>query len=268
MTVGTKFALLFVSSLIFYGISIHPIADLHAQSAAASNPVQAQDKTKAAKDLTPEEVIKAFSAKETEFYEAWIQYAYQQDAEVRVLSVNGNPSRERMRLVSDVIFKDNGTREVRQVERRGELKSVTFTKEDEEVLNNIQPFSLTAKELSLYDLKYEGKEKVDELTCYVFSVKPKNTKGGRMYFSGKIWVDDEDLQIVRTVGKPVPEKANQRFPEFETLRQFIDNKYWFPVWTHADSVLDFSSGRIRVEETITYSDYKRFDSKATIRFGK
>jgi outer membrane lipoprotein-sorting protein len=263
-----KFAFGIALLFVFCGISLHPMTSIEAQSATPPPSPPAQAQSAPAKDLTPEEVIKAFSAKETEFYEAWIQYAYQQDAEVRVLSVNGNPSRERMRLVSDVVFKDNGTREVRQVERRGELKSVVFTREDEEVLNNIQPFSLTVKELSLYELKYQGKEKVDELTCYVFSVKPKSTKGGRMYFSGKIWVDDQDLQIVRTVGKPVPEKGNQKFPEFETLRQFIDNKYWFPVWTHADSMLDFSSGRIRVEETITYKDYKKFDSKATIRFGK
>jgi hypothetical protein len=266
--VRTRSVLIFVLFLLLYGIPFHPIAALHAQSSTPPNPAPAQAQSSAAKELTPAEVIRAFSAKETEFYEAWIQYAYQQDAEVRVLSVNGSPSRERMRMVSDVVFRDNGTREVKQIEKRGELKSVIFTKEDEEVLNNIQPFSLTVKELPLYNLQYEGKEKVDELTCYVFSVKPKSTKGGRMYFSGRIWVDDQDLQIVRTIGKPVPEKSNQKFPEFETLRQFIDNKYWFPVWTHADSMLDFSSGRIRVEETITYKDYKRFDSKATIRFGK
>jgi hypothetical protein len=239
---------------------------------AQASQAQSQEKKEAASpprpEPTPEEIIKAFSAKETEFYEAWIQYAYRQNAQVRVLSVNGSPARESLSIVSDIVFRDDGTREVQIVEKRGGLKSVIFTREDEEVLNNIQPFSLTAKELALYTLKYEGKEKVDELQCYVFSVKPKSTKGGRMYFSGKIWVDDGDLQIVRTMGKPVPEKSNQRFPEFETLRQYIDNKYWFPVWTHADSVLDFSSGRIRVEETITYEDYKRFDSKATIRFKK
>ncbi len=218
-------------------------------------------------DLSPEEVIKAFSAKETEFYAAWLQYAYRQNAVVRILSVNGSPSRERMTRVSDVIFKDDGTREVREVERRGTLRVVEFTKEDEDVIDNLQPFSLTTKELPLYNLKYEGKEKVDELTCYVFSVKPKSTKGDRFYFQGKIWVDDQDLQVVRTVGKPVPQRGNQQFPEFETLRQSIDGKYWFPVWTHADSVLDFPQNRVRVEETITYDDYKQFSSKATVTFG-
>ena len=105
------------------------------------------------------------------------------------------------------------------------------------------------------------------MECYVFSVRPKSTKKGRFYFEGKIWVDDQDLQIVRTIGKPVPQSRDSQFPEFETIRQVIDNKYWFPVWTHADSTLDFRENVVRVEETITYEDYKRFGSKATIRYG-
>lgn len=219
------------------------------------------------RELAPEEIIAAFSAKETEFYEAWIQYTYRQDATVRVLSVNGNPKHESLRLISDVVFLDNGKREVQQVRETGMLNSVVFTKEDEDVIDNLQPFSLTQKELPLYDLQYLGKERVDELDCYVFSVKPKSTRGGRMYFQGKIWVDDQDLQIVRTMGNPVPERRDQHFPEFETLRQFIDGKYWFPVWTHADSVLSFATDRIRVEETITYDSYRHFGAQTSVQFG-
>jgi hypothetical protein len=221
----------------------------------------------AGKNLTPDEVIKAFSTKESEFYDAWMQYTYRQLAQIRIVSVNGYPARERMTIVSEIIFRDDGTREVRMVQKSGELRSVGWTREDTEVINNIQPFALTAKELPLYDLKYEGKEKVDELECYVFSVKPKRTKGDRLYFQGKIWVDDRDLQIVRTVGRPVPQRRDNQFPEFETIRQIVDDQYWFPTWTHADSTLRFDRQTVRVEETVTYEDYKRFGSKATIEFG-
>jgi hypothetical protein len=220
----------------------------------------------AAKELTPEEIIRKFSAKETEFYEAWMEYTYHQTAEVRVVSVNGIPKREVMTTISDIVFKDDGTREVAVRRRAGDLRSVIYTMEDEEVINNLQPFALTEKDLPLYNLSYQGKQRVDELNCYVFSVTPKNTKGNRLFFEGKIWVDDQDLQIVRTVGKPVPQKKNNLFPDFETVRQMIDNKYWFPVWTHAESDLHFSSDKIRIAETITYEDYKRFASKATIKF--
>jgi hypothetical protein len=218
------------------------------------------------KDPAPEEIIRKFSAKETEFYEAWMQYTYHQTAEVRVLSVNGIPKRESMTTISDIVFKDDGTRDILVKRRAGGVFSVTYTMEDEEVINNLQPFALTEKELSLYNLTYQGKEKVDELNCYVFSVKPKSTKAKRMFFEGKIWIDDTDLQVVRTVGKPVPERKGARFPEFETIRQMVDRQYWFPVWTHADSQLHFSTDTVHIEETITYTDYKRFASKTTIQF--
>ncbi len=219
------------------------------------------------RNLSPDEIIRAFSAKETEFYEAWMQYAYRQSADVRVLSVNGSPRQEVMTIISNIVFNDDGRRDVQIIRRAGDLHSVIFTNDDEEVINNLQPFALTEKELPLYDLKFEGKEKVDELSCYVFSVKPKAIKSGRFYFEGKIDVDDRDLQIVRTVGRPVPQKKNTQFPAFETIRQMIDNQYWFPVWTHADSELHFQRDNVHIEETITYADYKRFGSKTNIKFG-
>ena len=232
----------------------------------AQPPTKTEPKVSEQASPDPQEIIKAFSAKETEFYEAWKEYTYHQVAEVRVLSVNGAPRQERMTIISDIVFLDNGRRDVQIVRRAGDLRSVIFTRDDEEVIDNLQPFALTERELPLYDLNYSGKEKVDELDCYVFSVKPKSIKAGRFYFEGKIWVDDRDLQVVRTVGKPVPQKKNSQFPQFETIRQMIDDKYWFPVWTHADSELHFQRDNVHIEETITYSNYKRFASKATIQF--
>jgi len=216
------------------------------------------------KSLTPEEIIQQFAQKETEFYEAWIQYMYTQTADIRVLSDDGVPKNERLRIISEVVFNDDGSREVRTVRRSGGLRAVGFTPEDQKIIDDIHPFALTGKDIPLYNLKYEGKERVDELECHVFSVKPKKMQKGQLYFQGKIWVDDQDLQIVRTVGKAVPQTANNQFPEFETIRQVIDNKYWFPVWTHADSNLNFSGRIVRIEETITYDEYKRFRSKTRI----
>jgi uncharacterized protein YbaA (DUF1428 family) len=260
-----------IGYLAFFSMLLALGGYTRAQSPTQAGP-PAQDKPRAdageGKVPTPEEIIRAFSAKETEFYEAWMQYTYHQVADVRVLSVNGAPKHEEMETTSDIVFKDDGTRDIQVVRRAGGLQSVVYTMDDEEVINNLQPFALTEKELPLYDLTYQGKEKVDELTCYVFSVKPKSIKSGKMYFEGKIWVDDQDLQVVRTVGKPVPQKKNTQFPEFETIRQMIDKKYWFPVWTHADSQLQFPAETVHIDETITYADYKLFTSNATIKFIK
>lgn len=219
------------------------------------------------REPTPAEIIQEFSAKETAAYEAWMQYTYHQVAEVRVNSVNGVPKKESMTTTSDIVFKDDGKREVQVKRRAGNLHSVVYTMNDEEVINDLQPFALTEKELPLYDLQLLGKEKADELTCYVFSVKPKSTKGKRLYFEGKIYVDDRDLQIVRTIGRPVPQKrGGEQFPEFETIRQMIDKEFWFPVWTHAESQLHFDTDVIHIEETITYSDYKKFGAKTSIQY--
>jgi outer membrane lipoprotein-sorting protein len=214
-------------------------------------------------NLSPDQIIKKFAEKEGEFYDAWMEYAYIQTAEIRVLSVNDVPQKEKMTIVWEVVFKDDGSREVKFKNETGRLRSMQFTEEDRDVISNINPFALTTKDLPLYNVKYEGKEKIDELNCHVFSVSPKSIAGKRFYFQGKIWVDDQDLQVVRTVGRAVPQTKERQFPEFETIRQMVDKKYWFPTWTHADSLLSFPDGKWHIEETITYEDYKRF--RTTVR---
>jgi hypothetical protein len=103
----------------------------------------------------------------------------------------------------------------------------------------------------------------------VFNVRPKELKKDRLYFQGVIWVDDRDLQIVKSTGKTVPEpKPSKRgqnlFPRFTTYREQIDGKYWFPTFTMADDTLHFSSGPVRIRQTIRYTDYKQFKAKVRI----
>ncbi len=232
---------------------------------AGMSSAQKQDQKPARKELQPEEIIKAFTAKESEFLDAWSNYYYRQIASVKVLQVDGAPANESLTQVWEVVFKDDGTRDIKLVERSGRLRSVMWTSDDEDVITNYVPFALTTKELPNYELKYEGKERIDELNTYVFTVKPKSIKEGDLYFQGKVNVDDTDLQIVRTVGKVVPQRQEVQFPEFETLRQFVDKKYWFPVWSHANAVLRFPNLSVRIEETITYEGFKQFRSSVVVK---
>jgi hypothetical protein len=124
----------------------------------------------------------------------------------------------------------------------------------------------------LYNLKYGGKEKLDEIDCYVFDVSPKKMEKGRKYFEGKIWVDDKDFQIVKTFGKPVPDDrpkdGNENlFGKFETYREQIDGKYWFPTYTRVEDTLRFSTGPVKIREIIRYTDYRQFQSSVKLRFG-
>ena len=153
------------------------------------------------------------------------------------------------------------------------LRAILLTPEDYQDLRNVQPFVLTTKEIPEYNINYLGREKVDEIGCYVFAVKPKKITPGKRYFEGQIWVDDRDLQIVKTDGKGVGElkqgsSKNQQFPKFETYREQVDGKYWFPTYTHADDTLHFKGGDdVRMRMTVRYRDYKKYEGKSTIRFG-
>ncbi|HEX8354632.1 MAG TPA: hypothetical protein VF611_17125, partial [Pyrinomonadaceae bacterium] len=84
------------------------------------------------------------------------------------------------------------------------------------------------------------------------------------FFQGRIWVDDRDLQIVKARGKGVPE-FDQRFPTFETYREQIDGKYWFPTYTYADDKLDFKSGQtVHLRMRIKFTDFERLRGRATV----
>jgi hypothetical protein len=91
---------------------------------------------------------------------------------------------------------------------------------------------------------------------------------GQQYFQGVVWVDDQDLQIVKSEGKPVPElkthKGENLFPRFTTWREQIDGKYWFPTYTMADDTLYFSNGPVHIKQILRYTDYKQFKSKVRI----
>ncbi len=222
-----------------------------------------------AADFNPQEVIQKFAAKEAEFAEARNNYTYRQTVKLQELDTGGEWD-----LVEDVIFSPEGKRMEKVVYAPvPSLKQILLTPEDEQDLRNVQPFVLTSSEIPDYDIEYTGPEKVDEIGCYTFNVKPKKLTPGKRYFEGKIWVDDRDLQIVKTDGKGVGElkrgsSKGQAFPRFETYREQIDGKYWFPTYTHADDTLHFKDSNVRIRMTVRYQDYKRYEGRSTIKYGE
>ena len=63
-----------------------------------------------------------------------------------------------------------------------------------------------------------------EYGTYVFDIAPKKLEKSQRYFQGRIWVEDKDLQIVKTRGKAtglLKKKEDQAFPTFETFRENI-----------------------------------------------
>jgi hypothetical protein len=223
-------------------------------------------------DPTPDEIqniIKKFTQKETEFAAARENYTYRQTTKLTEV----DPAGGNFEVVEEVGF-DERNRRTSHVTYAPmvSLEHILMTAEDEQDFKNVMPFVMTNDTADEYIVNYVGREKVDEISCYVFSVRPKAlTKDRRRFFEGQIWVDDQDLQIVKTYGRStghLGRNEDQQFPKFETYREQIDGKYWFPTYTYADDVLNFKDGPSqRIKEVIKYDHYKKFGAQSNITFG-
>jgi len=229
-------------------------------------PIWADD----AKNVNPDEIIQKFAAKEAEFAHARENYTYRQTVKVQTLTDSGAVD-GKYEIVEDIIFSPDGKRTEKVVRApMSTLERISISPEDMQDLRDVQPFVLTTSEIPSYDIHYLGPQKADEIPCYVFAVKPKKMEKGHRYFEGQIWVDDRDFQIVKTYGKAVgilKRNEDQQFPKFETLREQVDGKYWFPVYTDAEDTLHFRQGPIKMRMIVKYEDYKQFKSDVNIQFG-
>ncbi|HYP14070.1 MAG TPA: hypothetical protein VEQ63_09115 [Bryobacteraceae bacterium] len=230
--------------------------------------------TTAKTDPSPDEIqkiIRSFASNEAEFAKARENYTYTQTVRMQEFDMTGLPG-GKFERVEDIVFSREGGKRQEKVVRApvSTLRNVLMTKEDEQDLRNVLPFVLTSSEIDNYHVRYLGRQKVDELDTYVFAARPKTMEPGKRYFNGQIWVDDRDLMIVKTYGRStgvLPKKSDQQFPKFETYREQIDGKYWFPTYTIANSTLHFENNPMRIRLSVKYEDYKRFRADTTITFG-
>ncbi|MGA3071114.1 MAG: hypothetical protein ABSD43_12940 [Terracidiphilus sp.] len=224
--------------------------------------------------VKPEEIIRQFAAKESEFQQALNHYTYRRVARVETIDDDNKVDGEYYQ-VDDVIFDPSGNRTEKVVYApENSLQRVMMTPSDMQDIQRGYPFVLTAEEIGQYDVKYVGRQKVDEVDCYVFDVGPKVIEKKHRYLLGRIWVDATDLQIVVTNGRMVPDdtrKGNEDLhPPFMTWRQQVDGHYWFPVYTMGEGILHFSGGPgymaqdVHIRDTIKYTDYKQFGSTTKI----
>jgi hypothetical protein len=209
-----------------------------------------------------DQIIQRFAQSEAEFQQERDNFTYVQTFTVQTVDDGGQPDGE-YTMTSDIMFTSEGKRfEKVTYAPPSTLQRISLSQQDMDDLKNVQPFVLTTEQLPKYNVTYVGREKVDEIGTYIFDVGPKVMEKNQRYFQGRIWVDDRDLQIVKTYGKAVPDirkgSSENVFPRFETYRENIEGHYWFPTYTHADDVLHFQSGDVRIRMTVHYSDYKRF----------
>lgn len=216
-----------------------------------------------------EQIIQKFGDRELEFKKERDNYTYTQTFVIQTIDMDGRPDGE-YRMTSDILFTPEGKRYEKVISAPAPtLQRIVLSQQDMDDLEHVQPFVLTSQELPKYDVKYIGREQLDELSTYVFDVGPKKIEKNQRYFQGRIWVDDKDLNIVKSDGKAVPDiikKGNENvFPRFETFRENIEGHYWFPTYTRSDDELRFSTGAVHIRMTVRYANYKRFG--ATIKIG-
>ena len=214
-------------------------------------------------DMSPAEIdriVKKFTQNEALFRQALNIYAFNRYATMQTVGMGGQITGTYKRD-SYLTFNEGGERfEKILFAPVSTMTEIVITVADIENLGGIDPFAIEPKVANQYNFTYLGKEKIDELNLYVFEVAPKVMpdwkRGVAKFFQGRIWVDDEDLMIVKSKGKAVPE-GKERFATMETFRENVDGKYWFPSFSTSDDELVFESGQaVKMRVRVKYKDYR------------
>jgi len=212
--------------------------------------------------LPESEIIRRFSQKEDEYLLTRTRFTYKKTIRIEEFGPDGKPSGEYV-LVTEPARDADGKLYEKVVERpRSTMQHFFLRSEDLDGLQRIPAFPLTTAQLAKYNLKYLGKEQVDEVDCYIFQVKPKTVDRQKAYFDGIVWVDAKYLEVVKTYGQwmtdlgPVHAVAELPFSLFETYRENVEGKYWFPNYSRSDDTMDLKGQQIPVRIVIKWTDFK------------
>lgn len=211
--------------------------------------------------IPPEEIIKRFSQKEDQYIVARAGYTYKKTVRLEEFGPDGKPSGQLLLVLEAKPGSDGKVYEKTAERPQSTLHYLEMGPEDFQALARMPAYPLTSGQLAKYDLKYLGKEPVDEISCYIFQVKPKGVERAHYYFDGIIWVDDVYLEVVRTYGKWVNDLGDMRsatmpFTIFETYRENVDGKYWLPNYMRSDDTINLKDLNVPVRLVIKWTDYK------------
>ncbi|MGA3194581.1 MAG: M48 family metalloprotease [Terriglobales bacterium] len=91
-----------------------------------------------------------------------------------------------------------------------------------------------------YDFHYARREFLGDVRCLVFDVTPKKDAGkGR--FLGRIWVEDQDFNIVRLNGTYARPMRNTYYFHMDSWRLNLIPGYWVPTYIYSEEG-DFTAG--------------------------
>ena len=84
-----------------------------------------------------------------------------------------------------------------------------------------------------YKFKFAHREFLGDVRCIVFDVTPKRDTG-EVRFHGRIWVEDQDYNIVRLNGTYAPHPRNTYFFHMDSWRLNLVPGYWVPTYVYSE----------------------------------
>jgi hypothetical protein len=210
--------------------------------------------------LPPDEIIRRFAAKEDEMVRAIKDYTFQKNVRIQEIGPDSK-STGQLEIVTQLRFTPDGKMYEKPVSRQpSTLHNLDLQRGDSELLAPTPLFPLTTAMLPKYEIIYGGKQPLDELSAYYFTVKPRALERAHAYFSGVVWVDVQDLVIVKTMGKWVTETGDVTasdlpFTVFETYRQQIGKNLWFPAYSRSDDTFQAGNVSVPIRVIIKWSDF-------------
>ena len=213
--------------------------------------------------LPPAEIIKAFSEKEQLYVSTRPTYSYRKTIRIQELGSDGRPTGEYVATYDAARAGDGKLYEKAVSAPETSLEYLQFEPDDVQLLTRIPAFPVTASLLPKYNLQYLNTETVDEVECYIFQVSPKTLDRQHPLFDGVIWVDQKYLEVVKTYGRWITDLGEVHPPSlpftiFETYRENVDGKYWFPNYSRAEGVYKMKNRDVPIRVTIKWTNFKPF----------
>lgn len=84
-----------------------------------------------------------------------------------------------------------------------------------------------------YSFTYVRRDFLGEIRCYVLDVEPKITENN-VSFRGRIWVEEQDFNIVRFNGTYVPSSASNLYFHFDSWRENVAPGLWLPAYIYIE----------------------------------
>ena len=228
-----------------------------ASRAAAPPPAVSKPETP---PMPPEEMIRRIAQKEDAMVRAMAGYSFQQSMQIQEIGEDGKPTGQ-VEIVSSQFPGPDGKRYQKIIRRAAStLRFIQVERGDLDGFSLAPMFPLVTAQLPKYQISFEGKQPLDELSVFVFAVKPRSLDRTRAYFSGTVWVDEQDFVIVKTIGKWVTETGDVTPPQFpftvyETYRQQVGKDLWMPAYSRSDSALPVGRSSVPIRMVIRWSDY-------------